>query len=377
MAGPPAPAVLPWDELGLSAELLSAVKAAGFDKPTAVQSESIPRALKGQDLIVSAQTGTGKTAAFVFPIIEQVKGRQGTYALILAPTREIATQTQTVLEQFGAAFGIRTVALIGGTNIRVDEAALKNYPQVIVATPGRLCDHLDRGNIWLEFLETLVLDEADRMLEMGFADQLNRVLQETPNTRQTLLFSATLSTTVEKLANRILYEPFRLQIGKASRAAKTVDQRFIFLEEDEKLRELEHLLYEERGTIFIFARSKDSAARLWRSLRNRGFHEATQLHSDLEQNVREQALQDFKDGRYRVLIATDVVGRGIHVDDVAHVINFDLPRDGEDYVHRIGRTGRAESSGKATSLVTPRDMLALKKIEKVLGRSITKQNSRR
>ena len=340
----PPVAQVAWDSLGLSPELLKLIHEAGFSQPTPVQAESIPKALLGQDLIVSAQTGPGKTAAFAFPMIEKIKGRNGTYGLVLAPTREIALQTQAVLAQFGKPLGINSVALIGGTPLRVDEAELKNYPQIIVATPGRICDHLERGNIWLEYLEVLVLDEADRMLEMGFSEQLNRILRETPNTRQTLLFSATLSPTIEKLAGSILYEPYRVQIGKQTRAAATtVEQRFIFLD-------------------------KDSAAKLWRSLRNRGFHEATQLHSDLEQNVREEALKDFKEGKYRVLIATDVVGRGIHVDDVSHVINYDLPRDADDYIHRIGRTGRAQSSGMATSLVTPRDELTLKKIEAVIGK---------
>lgn len=364
-----APVLVPWDAMGLSPELLKLIQEAGFNAPTPVQSESIPLGLQGKDLVVSAQTGTGKTAAFSFPLIERCKGRNGTYGLVLAPTREIALQTQAVLTQFGKPLGVHSVALIGGTPLRIDEAELRTYPQIIVATPGRICDHLERGNIWLEYLEVLVLDEADRMLEMGFAEQLNRILRETPDTRQTLLFSATLSPTIEKLANSILYEPHRIQIGKTTRAAATtVDQRFIFIDEAHKLRELEHLLYEERGTVFVFARSKDNAAKLWRSLRNRGFHEATQLHSDLEQNVREEALKDFKDGKYRVLIATDVVGRGIHVDNVSHVINFDCPRDADDYIHRIGRTGRAESEGKATTFVTPRDELTLKKIEAVIGR---------
>ena len=364
-----------WASLGLSEKLLELISKAGFASPTAVQAASIPRALNNQDLVCSAQTGTGKTAAFAFPLIERVVGRQGTYGLVLAPTREIALQTQKVLEDFGAPLGVKSVALIGGTPLKNDEVALRDYPQIIVATPGRICDHLERGNIWLEYLEVLVLDEADRMLEMGFADQLNRILQETPNTRQTLLFSATLSPPIEKLAQKILYEPFRIQIGGTkAKAAKTVEQEFVFIDEESKFRELQHLLYEERGTVFIFCRSKDNAAKLWRALRNRGFHEATQLHSDLSQSVREEALKDFKEGKYRVLIATDVVGRGIHVDEVAHVINYDLPRDGEDYIHRIGRTGRAESTGKATSFVTPRDALNLKKIEKTLGRTITRSH---
>ena len=366
---PDAPqAKVTWDELDLSPELLKLIQDAGFVHPTPVQAESIPMGLDGSDLIVSAQTGTGKTMAFCVPLIERCKGRQGTYALVLAPTREIALQTQAALTQFGAPLGIVSISLIGGTPLKNDEVELRKYPQIIVATPGRICDHLERGNIWLEYLEVLVLDEADRMLEMGFADQLNRILKETPENRQTLLFSATFTPTVEKLAHKILYQPHRIQIGGKAKAAKSVDQLFLFVEEDHKFSELQHLLYEERGTIFIFCRSKESAAKLWRSLRNRGFHEATQLHSDLSQTVREEALKDFKDGKYRVLIATDVVGRGIHVDEVAHVINFDIPRDADDYIHRIGRTGRAESTGKATTLVTPRDHLTLKKIEAVIGR---------
>jgi ATP-dependent RNA helicase RhlE len=345
---------------------------AGFEQPTPVQTQAIPEALENRDLIVSAQTGTGKTAAFVFPIIERVKGRGGTLALVLAPSREIALQTQAAFEQFGAPLGVRSICLIGGTPLRTDETALRDYPTVIVATPGRLCDHLERGNVWLEFLEMLVLDEADRMLEMGFAVQLNRILQETPSSRQTLLFSATLPPNVEKLANRVLYDPIRIRIGSTSRAAITVDQTFIFMEEANKIRELERLLDHERGTVIIFVRSKDGAAKLGRTLRNRGFRDATQLHSDLEQSAREQALQDFKDGRYGVLIATDVVGRGIHVDNVAHVVNYDLPREAADYIHRIGRTGRADSTGKATTFVTPKDRLNFKKIEAVAGKNIKK-----
>jgi len=361
---------LDWNALDLSAELLELITKAGFKEPTPVQQRAIPRAMDGEDLIVSAQTGTGKTAAFGFPMIEKIKGRNGTYGLVLAPSREIALQTQQFFNDFGAPLGVTSVSLIGGTDLKTDEAELRKYPQIIVATPGRLCDHLERGNVWLEYVEVLVLDEADRMLEMGFASQLNRILDQMSSSRQTLLFSATLSPVVEKLAHKILYEPHRIQIGKTSSAAKTVAQDFVFLDESEKLRELRYLLYEERGTVFVFTRSKDRAASLWRSLRNKGFHEATQLHSDLKQNVREEALKDFKDGRYRVMIATDVVGRGIHVDEVAHVVNFDMPREAEDYVHRIGRTGRANSSGRATSFVTPRDGIVLRAIEKLIGRKI-------
>jgi superfamily II DNA/RNA helicase len=366
---PPAPPV-EWETLGIAPEMIELLKSSGMPNPTPIQAKAIPLALDNYDLIASAQTGTGKTAAFVLPVVEKIKGRNGTYCVVLCPTREIALQTQKVFEQFGKPFGVQAVSLIGGTPLKNDEVLLRTYPQVIIATPGRMCDHIERGTIWLEYLEILVLDEADRMLDMGFSTQLNRVLDQTPNTRQTLLFSATLSPTIEKLSKEILYEPQRVEIGRASRTANTIEQRFVFLHEDEKFVELEHLLYEVQGPTFVFTRSKESAAGLWRKLRNRGFHQATQLHSNLSQEQREEALTDFKSGKYRVMIATDVMGRGIHVDDVAHVINFDFPRDSEDYVHRIGRTGRAESTGISTSIITPRDYPCVKDVEKLTGKKI-------
>lgn len=359
-----------WNTLGLGPEILDLVEKAGFTVPTPVQAESIPAVLAGRDLIVSAQTGTGKTAAFVLPLVEKLKGRAGTYGLILAPSREIALQTQAALEIFGTPLGVRSVALIGGIDLKIDEQALKTYPNVLVATPGRLCDHADRGNVWLEYLEMVILDEADRMLDMGFSAQLNRILEDVPKTRQTLLFSATFPPAVEKLANTILNDPQRIQIGRAVSTAGTVDQRFLFMPESLKLKQLKRLLEREEGTVFIFTRSKDGAARLWRSLRGLGFDNVTQLHSDLRQSDREKALEDFKSGVYRIMIATDVIGRGIHVEGVAHVVNYDLPRDAEDYVHRIGRTGRAQAKGRATSFVTPQDNYTLGKIEKLLGRRI-------
>ncbi len=363
-----------WTSLPLKPDLIELLVSAGLPRPTPVQAKAIPEAHQNFDLIVSAQTGTGKTAAFVLPIIEKLRGRKGTYCVVLCPTREIALQTEKVFQQFGKPFGIECISLIGGTPLKADEALLQTYPQVIIATPGRMCDHIERGTVWLDYLEILVLDEADRMLDMGFAVQLNQVLDQTPNTRQTLLFSATLSPKIEKLAHSILYQPKRIQVGKTSRTASTIEQRFVFLEEDQKFSELEHLLYEVPGSTFVFTRSKDNAAKLWRKLRNRGFHEATQLHSNLAQEVREEALEDFKSGKYRVLIATDVMGRGIHVDEVAHVINYDFPREAEDYVHRIGRTGRAESSGISTSLVTRMDHLCVRDVEKIMGKKVLPAN---
>ncbi|MBC7692834.1 MAG: DEAD/DEAH box helicase [Methylotenera sp.] len=359
-----------WDSLGLSPEALLLIEKAGFKTPSGVQAEGIPIALEGTDLIASAQTGTGKTAAFVLPMVDRFAGREGTFGLILAPTRELAQQTQATLEMFGAPRKVRSVVLIGGIDMKIDVAALGTYPQVIIATPGRLCDHLDRGNIWLDYIEVVVLDEADRMLDMGFADQLARIMQDVPAKRQTLLFSATMATSVTNLAKKILKNPKTVAIGKLNSASTSVTQRLLHMPEESKTRELRRLLREEPGSIIVFTRSKDKATRVWRSLHSAGIYDATYIHSDRMQSHREQALAEFKEGKYRIMIATDVAGRGIHVDGIAHVVNYDLPMDPEDYVHRIGRTGRADLSGKATSFVTPQDRKILGEIHKILGKEI-------
>lgn len=359
-----------WQTLGLSAQALDLVQKAGYQSPTPVQAEAIPLVVDGRDVIASAQTGTGKTASFVLPMVDRFSGRQGTYGLILCPTREIAQQIQETLEIFGKPRDVRSIVLIGGVNMRLDAAALSTYPQIIVATPGRLCDHLDRGNIWLDFIEMVVLDEADRMLDMGFAEQLSRIVEDLPKERQTLLFSATFTPPVEKLARKILQNPSRIAIGKPLAAASTVEQRFISVSESGKSEKLRSALREEPGSVIVFTRSKLEATRVWRSLHNAAFYDATYIHSDRLQKDREQALADFKEGKYRILIATDVAARGIHVDNVALVINYDLPFQPEDYVHRIGRTGRAECTGKAISFITGRDRQVLGRIENLLGKRI-------
>ncbi len=362
-----------WQSLGLRPEILELLSKAGFETPTPVQAESIPIALQGDDLIASAQTGTGKTAAFALPMIEKFSGRQGTFGLVLAPTREVAQQTHATLQQFGAPLGVRSIVLIGGINMRHDSIALQTYPQVIVATPGRLCDHLDRGTIWLDFIQMLVLDEADRMLDMGFADELARIVNDIPKDRQTLLFSATIAPSIEQLARKILHKPKYVSIGKPSSSAKSVEQRLLWMDESAKNNELRRLLREEKGSVIIFTRSKDGATRVWRSLHSCGVYDATYIHSDRLQAHREQALAEFKEGKYRILVATDVAGRGIHVDGVAHVINYDMPMEAEDYVHRIGRTGRVDATGKATSFVTGRDRLVLGRIQKLVGENIASE----
>lgn len=359
-----------WQSLGLRPQILELLSKAGYETPTPVQAESIPIALKGGDLLASAQTGTGKTAAFSLPMIERFAGRQGTFGLVLAPTREVAQQTHATLQQFGEPLGVRSIVLIGGINIRLDSVALQSYPQIIVATPGRLCDHLDRGTIWLDFIETLVLDEADRMLDMGFADELARIVNDIPKDRQTLLFSATIPASIEQLTKKILHNPHRVSIGKPSGSAKSVEQRLLWMDESAKNSELRRLLREEKGSVIIFTRSKAGATRVWRSLHSCGIYDATYIHSDRLQAHREQALAEFKEGKYRILVATDVAGRGIHVDDIAHVVNYDMPMEAEDYVHRIGRTGRVDALGKATTFVTARDRLVLGRIQKLVGEAI-------
>lgn len=375
---PQAAAIIPevqatWDTLGLSSRILELLVKAGFKTPTAIQAASIPLALAGDDLIATAQTGTGKTASFVLPLVDRLYGKEGTFGLILSPTREIAQQTQAVLELFGTPLGVRSIVLIGGVDMKIDAQAISTYPQVIVATPGRLCDHLERGNIWLEFIQYVVLDEADRMLDMGFADQLAKIMKDIPTSTQTLVFSATISPSVEKLAQKILRNPKQVRIGKSNSAAKTVEQKLIWMKEESKNRELRHLLEDEKGSIIVFTRSKDGASRLWRLLHSRGVDDATVIHSDRRQSDRELSLAHFKEGKYRILIATDVAGRGIHVDDVAHVINYDLPREPEDYVHRIGRTGRIGASGKATSFATSKDRELVRRIKKLTGAPIAEE----
>ena len=356
-----------WEDLYLAPELEDLIKKAGFTKPTNVQAKTIPLALEGLDLLVSSQTGSGKTAAFVLPMVELLRGREGLKGLILAPSREIALQSHAVMKEFGEPLGIKSICLIGGIDLRSDERALATYPQVIIATPGRLCDHIERGNLWLEYLEFLVLDEADRMLDLGFSAQLSRIMLELPPSRQTLLFSATIPPSVDKLADRMLYRPEKVQIGRPANQPAKVEQKFVHVDPKEKFRALLRVLKQEKGTVFVFIGSKLNVTKTFRSLRSAGFYEATQLHSDLRQKDREQALQDFKDGAFRVILATDVIGRGIHVDGVNLVVNYDLPREASDYVHRIGRTGRAGESGKAISFITPKDGRSFQEILKLTG----------
>lgn len=348
--------------------MLDLIEKLGYKSPTPVQSQSIPAAMGGQDILVSSQTGSGKTASFVIPAVERFKGKNGTYILALAPTREIAQQTGEVFKTFGEAFGLKTVVCIGGASIGNEKAALSSSPHIIVATPGRLCDHLERGNVWLDFIQCLIFDEADRMLEMGFAKQIDLITEQIPKERQTMMLSATFAPQVERLAKKALNNPKQILIEKTVESAPKIEEELYWISEGEKLGRTLRVLERDPGTAFVFVNQKEKAYQVWRLLTSKGFHSATYIHSDLPQETREQAVADFKSGKYRVIVATDVMGRGIDVDDVSHVINYDVPREAADYVHRIGRTGRRGLTGRATTFAIPRvDEMSIRGIEKLKG----------
>ena len=357
-----------WSELNLSSKMQSLIEEAGYKIPSPVQVQTIPFALLGLDVLVSSQTGSGKTASFVIPTVERFKEKNGTYVLALSPTREIAQQTAAVFETFGKPFGMKTVVCIGGANLAQEKEALSSSPHIIVATPGRLCDHLERGNVWLDFIQCLIFDEADRMLEMGFAKQIDMITEQIPKSRQTLMLSATFAPPVERLARKAMNQPKQVVIAKSEASVPKIEQDLFWVEEFQKPGRLIDLLKQEKGTVFVFVNIKERAYQVWRILENRGFKDVTYIHSDLPQDQRELAVANFKAGVFRVIIATDVMGRGIDVDDVAHVVNYDVPKEASDYIHRIGRTGRRGLTGVATTFAIPKkDERAIRAIEKMLG----------
>jgi ATP-dependent RNA helicase DeaD len=357
-----------WSELGLSEEMMTLIEKAGFKNPSAVQAKTIPLAMKGLDVLVSSQTGSGKTASFVIPTIERFKGKNGTYILALSPTREIAQQTGEVFSNFAKPFGMKVVVCIGGANINEEKEALASSPHIIVATPGRLCDHLERGNVWLDFIQCLIFDEADRMLEMGFSKNIDLITEQISKDRQTLMLSATFAPAVEKLARKAMNNPEQVVIEKTNKTIPKIDQELFWLPEDRKLTQLVRILEREKGSAFVFVNAKEKTFQLSRLLINRGITDVTYIHSDLQQEHRELAVSEFKSGKYRIIIATDVMGRGIDVDDVAHVINYDVPKEAADYIHRIGRTGRRGLTGRASTFAIPgKDDKAIEAIAKLRG----------
>src|SRR2546430_2703217 len=367
-------------ELDLAPEVLDAVRDAGYTHPTPIQQQAIPLALAGRDLIGLAQTGTGKTAGFTLPIVHNLisapliadngETAHRVRVLILTPTRELAAQVEASFRKYGKHTPLRVVPVYGGIGIEPQSKALKKGVDVVVATPGRLLDHMERGNVSFDDLEVLVLDEADRMLDMGFAPQLNRIVAEIPPYRQTLLFSATMPPEVEALARKYLRKPVVVQVGRRSEAASTVTHAVYPVSRDKKHTLLAELLKQaDMDSVLVFTRTKHGADRVVRHLEDDGIA-ATAMHADKSQGERTRALDDFKSGKVRVLVATDIAQRGLDVSGITHVINYDVPQQPEDYVHRIGRTGRAAATGDAYTFMSPDEISMVRAIERTIGQQI-------
>ncbi len=373
---------MPFSKFGLQPELLRAIQKAGYTRPTQVQTAAIPKVLLGQDLIAIAQTGTGKTAAFVLPMLQRFSQAHregsihGIQTLVLAPTRELAVQIMENIRAYGQYLPIRVAALYGGIEEESQIKSLRKGVHAIVATPGRLLDLLGRQKLDFSFIQLLVLDEADRMLHMGFLPDIEKIVATLPVRRQTLMFSATLSKQVESLARRFLYQPKMVQIGKRSNPAETVSQCVYEVPAHLKNALLLELLKSPKLTrVLVFVRMKDGANLLTNFLKLAQVKVA-KLHSSRSQEQRIGALQDFKDGKVQVLVATDIVARGIDIDGVTHVVNFDFPVNPEDYVHRIGRTGRAEAEGEAISFVPKQDLNLLHVLELFIAQRLDRKRLR-
>ncbi len=358
-----------FEDLKLSSHALHALSRAGFEQPTPVQSQAIPPALAGHDVIGTAATGTGKTAAFLLPIIDRLAGKTGTRALVLAPTRELALQIGEELERFGRGRRVRGAVVIGGVGMGAQTAAFRDRREVIVATPGRLVDHLQQGTARLDDVEVLVLDEADRMLDMGFKPQLDRILRRLPRERQTLLFSATMGQEVADFAGAHLRDPVRVVISRSGTTPERADQQVFLADQREKVALLLALLERDEVSTLVFTRTKRRADKVAKSL-DRAGHKVARIHADRSQAQRRMALDGFKDGTYRVLVATDIAARGIDVAEIGHVVNFDLPHVPEDYVHRVGRTARADASGRASTFTSPEERSLLTAIERLTRAAI-------
>jgi ATP-dependent RNA helicase RhlE len=361
-----------FSKLGLHTALASRCESLGYIEPTPIQRQAIPVILGGSDLIGCAETGTGKTAAFLLPLIQKLSATPSARvrALILAPTRELAAQIATNLHALDPKKRIRSITLVGGASVGRQLEGLRRATPVVIATPGRLLDHLERGSVALSQVEVLILDEADRMLDLGFWPAIRRVLSKLPAERQTLLFSATMSAAIEGIARSTMRHPHLIEVGPRGQAVATVEQTAYSVAMESKTALLLHLLERERcSRVLVFTRTRRGAERLSHILAARE-HEVNRIHADRTQPQREAALRGFKEGRHRVLVATDIAARGIDVEAISHVINYDVPEAPEDYVHRIGRTGRAGHTGRAITLVTPVEEWSMHAIERFTGQMI-------
>jgi ATP-dependent RNA helicase RhlE len=366
-------------DLSLSPVLLGNLNKKGYAVPTPVQSKAIPPALAGLDIVATAQTGTGKTLAFCLPLIETMLQQPppagkpvGPRALILSPTRELAIQIAREFEEIAQGTGFRAATVVGGMAESAQLNALRRGVQVIIATPGRLCDFLDRRLANLSQVTHVVLDEGDRMLDMGFLPALHQILGQIPKKRQTLFFSATIEPSASKLIAQHLTNPVRIALGPTTKPTENVDLHFYEIEHDRKVDLLHHMLGREQGSFLVFARTRHGVEKLAKRLARVGV-KATSIHGDRTQGQRNRALAGFQQGDYRVLVATDVAARGIHVDGISHVVNFDLPMVPEDFIHRVGRTGRAGARGIAHTFGTRQERNEVRKIERALSIQLTRQ----
>lgn len=363
-----------FSQLGLAPAQVRACESLGYNTPTPIQREAIPVVLSGRDVIGCAETGTGKTAAFLLPIIQRLseKARPGLRVLVLAPTRELALQIQESYKTLNGAKTNRSVIAIGGANIRTQLADLRRGAAVLIATPGRLLDLIERRAVELSTIEVFVLDEGDRMLDMGFLPAIRRVLSLLPAKRQTLLFSATMSSSIEQLARSTTKDAKLVEVNTRGRAAALVDQVAYYVSQESKTALLLQLLEKEREPferVLIFTRTRRGAERLSHVLQARD-HTVKRIHADRTQSQREAALRAFSEGRARILVATDIAARGLDISAVSHVVNYDVPAAPEDYVHRIGRTGRAGNEGQAITIVAPVDELSMRAIERLTGQTV-------
>ncbi len=360
-------------ELNLCPALANNLAKNNFVTPTPVQAQSIPHLMTGNDVVATAQTGTGKTLAFAIPVLEALNAMPRTKtikALILSPTRELAIQIEETFKKMNEGTRIKTAVVVGGLSEGKQLATIKQGAEVIIATPGRLVDFLNRNLVNLSQTSMIVLDEADRMLDMGFLPALRTILDELPEKRQTMLFSATIEKSVSHLVKEYVTNPIRIACGSTTKPAENVDLFVFEIDQRQKFELLMHLLYEEKGSALVFARTKHGADRLADHL-ERADISATRIHGDRTQSQRNQALEGFKKGKFRVLVATDVAARGIHVDNIAHVVNYDMPAVAEDFIHRIGRTGRAGARGTSWTFSAHNERGDVRAIERALGVRVT------
>ncbi|MFH0956120.1 MAG: DEAD/DEAH box helicase [Candidatus Falkowbacteria bacterium] len=355
--------------LGISADILNVLKNLKLDTPTPIQIKSIPVALSGQDMVGVAQTGTGKTFAFGIPMIERLMLEHG-QGLVLLPTRELALQVDENLRKLGSRLGLRTAALIGGQAIGSQVQSLKRNPHIFICTPGRLIDHLKRGWVKLDYIKVLVLDEADRMFDMGFAPQIEEIIKRIPKKRQTMLFSATMPRAILRLAATHMSMPVHIEVAPSGTTVEFVDQEVYVMRKEDKYMQLEKVLKEYSGSVLVFTRTKYGAKHLAHNLKQ-SRHQAAEIHSNLSFSQRKESMAGFKSKKYRILIATDIAARGIDVSDIELVVNYDLPGDSEDYVHRIGRTARAGKAGKAISFALPSQWKDIRNIERLINKKLT------